>query len=408
MGEADVQAYLSHLALHQRVATSTQNVALSALLFLYRQVLDRELGNVSAVRANRAKRLPLVFSRAEVSRILKALEAEPSVYRLILSLLYGSGMRLMEGLRLRVRDIGFDYQSIAVRDGKGNKDRLTLLPLSLVPLLKEQLALAKEIHHSDLREGFGEVEMPDALARKYPNAGKCWAWQYVFPSHKRSVDPRSGREGRHHVYEDSVQRAMKRAVLAAGVEKHGSVHTLRHSFATHLLESGYDIRIVQELLGHKDVKTTIVYTHVLKRGGQGVRSPLADLDTGLCPALLHRHAVDPVETLYFFKKSTKQVERIVRSRTGLRVVLHAEYRIPDVRHALQGTVVQVDVGGLELFQRIGIDGIAVVLAGDLNFSGKQVLDRMIGAPVAKLHLESVSAGGKRQQLVAQADGKGGQ
>jgi integron integrase len=265
---------LSHLVLEGQVAASTQNVALSALLFLYQQVLGRELANIDAARAKRPKRLPVVFSKAEVQQILTVLKAESLVYQIIIVLLYGTGMRLMEGLRLRVKDVDFDYLSITVRDGKGNKDRITMLPQKLVEPLKDQLQKAKGIHQKDLLEGFGEVEMPDALVRKYPSSGKSWAWQYVFPSYKRSFDPRSGREGRHHVYEDSVQRAMKRAVLAANIEKHGSVHTLRHSFATHLLEDGYDIRTVQERLGHKDVKTTMIYTHVLNRGGKGVRSPL--------------------------------------------------------------------------------------------------------------------------------------
>lgn len=273
LGETEVQAYLSHLALEKHIAASTQNVALSALLFLYKQVLGRELGMVDAVRAKRPKRLPTVFSRNEVARILTALEQETPPYRLVLSLLYGTGMRLMEGLRLRVKDIDFDYQSITVRDGKGNKDRVTVLPKSIVTPLREQLGLARELHTLDLQEGFGEVFMPEALAAKYPNAGRSWAWQYVFPAHARSSDPRSGKKGRHHIYEDSVQRAMKRAMKASNVHKHGSIHTLRHSFATHLLADGYDIRTVQELLGHKDVKTTMIYTHVLNRGGRGVRSP---------------------------------------------------------------------------------------------------------------------------------------
>lgn len=272
LGVAEIRGYLTHLAVDKHVAASTQNVALSALLFLYQEVLCSHLPLIEGVvRAKRPKHLPSVFTREEVRRIL---EHTSGIQGLILKLLYGTGMRLMEGLRLRVKDVEFADLSITVRDGKGNKDRVTMLPASLVPALQGQLQHARNLHRLDLAEGYGDVEMPYALARKYPNAARAWAWQYVFPSERRSVDPRSGRQGRHHIYPNTIQRAMKTAMSVAGVHKHGSCHTLRHSFATHLLEDGYDIRTVQELLGHKDVKTTMIYTHVLNRGGRGVRSPL--------------------------------------------------------------------------------------------------------------------------------------
>lgn len=267
-----IRDYLTHLAVSMNVAASTQNVALSALLFLYKEVLHSHLPHIdNVVRAKRPKKLPTVFTRPEVASILSRTEG---LTGLILKLLYGTGMRLMEGLQLRVKDIDFAQQSITVREAKGDKDRMTMLPNTLVPLLQNQLLHAKNLYTLDLSEGLGEVEMSYALARKYPNAAKSWIWQYVFPSEKRSLEPRSNREGRHHLYPNTVQRAMKDAMQKAGVNKHGSVHTLRHSFATHLLEDGYDIRTVQELLGHKDVKTTMIYTHVLNRGGRGVRSPL--------------------------------------------------------------------------------------------------------------------------------------
>jgi integron integrase len=267
-----IREYLTHLAVTMNVAASTQNVALSALLFLYKEVLHSHLPLIDdIVRAKRSKRLPTVFTRSEVNKILSHTEG---LTGLILKLLYGTGMRLMEGLRLRVKDINFAQCSITVREGKGDKDRVTMLPSTLISSLQDQLIHVKNLHIFDLREGLGEVEMPYALTRKYPNAAKSWVWQYVFPSEKRSIDPRSKREGRHHLYPNTVQRVIKVAMHRAGVHKHGSVHTLRHSFATHLLEDGYDIRTVQELLGHEDVKTTMIYTHVLNRGGKGVRSPL--------------------------------------------------------------------------------------------------------------------------------------
>jgi integron integrase len=272
IGPDGISEYLSDLAVNAQVAASTQNVALSALLFLYRHVLKQALPHLENITwARRPKRIPTVFTREEVKAILDELDGR---YRLILSVLYGSGLRLLEGLRLRVKDVDFTYRTITVRDGKGEQDRVTVLPESQIEALKKQLEYVRSVHHRDLAEGFGEVEMPDALERKYPNAAREWAWQYVFPAAKRSTDPRSGRVGRHHVFEDTVQRALKTAKVRAGIAKHGSVHTLRHSFATHLLESGADIRTVQELLGHKDVKTTMIYTHVLRRGGRGVLSPL--------------------------------------------------------------------------------------------------------------------------------------
>lgn len=272
MGVAEIRAYLAHLAVDKQVAASTQTVALSALLFLYRQVLQVELPYIDGIeRAKRAKHLPVVFTRHEVRQILARLDG---VHHLLASLLYGTGMRLTEGLRLRVKDIDFEYRQITVRDGKGKKDRVTMLPETLIEPIKLQLEKSRQIHRQDLAMGYGAVELPYALERKYPNADRDWKWQYVFPSWKRSQDPRSGIVRRHHLYEQSLQRAVREAVRQAGITKHGGCHTFRHSFATHLLEAGYDIRTVQELLGHKDVKTTMIYTHVLNRGGRGVQSPL--------------------------------------------------------------------------------------------------------------------------------------
>lgn len=272
MGADEIRAYLSHLAIERQVAASTQTVALSALLFLYRQVLEIELPYIDDIeRAKQPERLPVVFTRTEVKQILAHLDG---VHLLIASLLYGTGMRLTEGLRLRVKDVDFEYRQITVRDGKGNKDRITMLPNSLMESLQLQLQRAKQLHELDLSLGYGTVELPYAFERKYPNANREWAWQFVFPSWKRSLDPRTKIVRRHHVYEQSLQRAVRQAICQAGITKHGGCHTFRHSFATHLLEDGYDIRTVQELLGHKDVKTTMIYTHVLNRGGRGVRSPL--------------------------------------------------------------------------------------------------------------------------------------
>lgn len=272
MGAPEVEAFLSSLAVEGRVAASTQNQALSALLFLYREVLGVELPwMVDVVRAKRPRRLPTVLSEDEIVRLLAQMEGRPW---LVASLLYGTGMRLLEGLRLRVQDVDLARREILVRDGKGGKDRRTMLPVSLIEPLKRELLRARMLHGADRADGFGRVWLPYALARKYPAAPGEWAWQYVFPATRRSVDPRDGIERRHHLDDGVLSRAMKTACTRAGIVKRVSAHTLRHSFATHLIERGYDIRTVQELLGHKDVATTQIYIHVLGRGANAVASPL--------------------------------------------------------------------------------------------------------------------------------------
>jgi len=270
MGSAEVNAFLSHLAVEEQVSASTQNQALAALLFLYRDLLGQELELDGIVRARTRQRVPVVLSEAEVRTVRERLEGEPA---LVVGLLYGSGLRLMEALRLRVKDLDLGRRELTVRDGKGNKDRLTVLPQSLVPALQEHLLGVRSLHRSDLAAGWGRVLMPYALDRKYPNASREWAWQWVFPQQNRWRDRESRAQGRHHLDPSVVQKAVKRAVLEAGVTKAASCHTFRHSFATHLLERGQDIRTIQELLGHKDVSTTMIYTHVLNRGPLGVRSP---------------------------------------------------------------------------------------------------------------------------------------
>ncbi len=276
LGAADVEAFLTHLAVDRQVAAATQNLAKSSILFLYRDVLERDLPWLQNVeRARSPAKLPVVLARAEVAGVLARLRG---VHQLLGRLLYGTGMRIMEGVRLRVKDVDFARREILIRDGKGFKDRVTMLPRSAARPLRTHLASVQQLHERDLADGFGEAWLPFALARKYPGAAREWAWQYVFPADRRSRDPRSAAVRRHHLGDQAFQRAMRQAVRDAGIVKLATPHTLRHSFATHLLEAGYDIRTVQELLGHSDVQTTMIYTHVLNRGGRGVVSPLDGLE----------------------------------------------------------------------------------------------------------------------------------
>jgi integron integrase len=271
MGTKEIELFLTHLAVVRNVSASTQNQALSALLFLYKEVLNIEIDGVNAIRSKKPTKLPVVLSQREVQDLLSAMSG---INGLIANVLYGTGMRLMEVIRLRVQDVDFDRNEITVRSGKGAKDRITMLPESIKPIIEQHLLARREVFNDDAVKNQHSVYLPEALARKYPNAEKEWRWQYVFISTKLSIDPRSNIVRRHHRDEKTIQRAMKKACDQVGLTKHASPHTLRHSFATHLLESGYDIRTVQELLGHKDVATTMIYTHVLNRGGKGVRSPL--------------------------------------------------------------------------------------------------------------------------------------
>ncbi len=272
LGAEAMRDFLSYLAVERKVSAATQNQAKSALLFLYRDVLRIELPWLDEIIAAKAsKRLPVVLTQTETRPLLNAMSGPMSI---VASLLYGTGMRLLEGVRLRVKDVEFTRREIVVREGKGNKDRVTVLPENLILPLQAHLKKVKALHERDLEAGFGEVYLPNALAQKFPKAGRAWGWQFVFPSTVRSVDPRTGIERRHHLYEASVQRAVREAARLAGIHKPVTPHVLRHSFATHLLQAGYDIRTVQELLGHKDVQTTMIYTHVLNKGGRGVVSPL--------------------------------------------------------------------------------------------------------------------------------------
>ena len=273
MGDEEIRAFLIQLAEKEHVAASTQNQAFSALLFLYRHVLNKELTvDYKSIGASRSQHLPTVLTKEETQKVIDYLNGE---YQLMAKLLYGSGLRVMECLRLRIKDIDFDYKTVTIYDGKGEKDRVTVLPESLIPLLKIQLERVRRIYESDKKAQLPGVSMPSpALSRKYPNAGREWAWQYLFPATGYSSDPRSGEKLRHHVHPSNIQKAVRQAARRADVDKPVSPHTFRHCFGTHLLQNGYDIRTVQELLGHKDVRTTMIYTHVLQRGGLAVKSPL--------------------------------------------------------------------------------------------------------------------------------------
>jgi integron integrase len=272
MGAAEVNQFLTYLAVNANVAASTQNQALNAVIFMYKQFMERDIGDLGAyIRAKRTEKMPVVLSQEEARSVLNHLHG---AYKLMAALMYGSGLRLMECVRLRIKDVDFKYHRLTVRDGKGNKDRITMLPQTLVEPLRIQINKVKNIHRQDLQDGFGSVYLPFALSRKYKYADTSWQWQYLFPASHLSLDPRSNERRRHHISENMIQKEVRKAVIKANLNKPASCHTLRHSFATHLLEKGQDIRTVQELLGHKDVRTTMIYTHVLNRGPLAVQSPL--------------------------------------------------------------------------------------------------------------------------------------
>lgn len=275
-GEKKIEVFLTHLAVNGNVAPATQNQAMNALVFLYRKVLKQSLdGEIHAVRAAKKQNIPAVMTVEETIKLLSLMTGTP---QLVAKLLYGSGLRMSEAVRLRIQDIDYKMRTLTVRSGKGNKDRVTTLPTTIIPFLKNHLNKVKIIHQNDLHNGYGEVYLPHALARKYPNAAKEWGWQYVFPANRLSKNPRSNLVRRHHIDPSAINKAIKAAVRKAGLAKKISAHTLRHSFATHLLQRGKDIRTIQALLGHNDVSTTMIYTHVLQQGGHGVSSPLDDLD----------------------------------------------------------------------------------------------------------------------------------
>jgi len=271
MGEKEINKFLTHLAVKEHLSASTQNQALCAIVFLYKHVLQMDLGDFGKIIwSKKSKRLPVVFSHEETKAVLNQLSG---IHWLMATLLYGAGLRLSECLELRVKDVDFGYNQIIIRDAKGGKDRVTILPDKVKKPLRDHLREVKKIHEADLRIGFGRVYLPYALKKKYPNADREWGWQYVFPATKISTDPRTGIRRRHHIYETVLQKAVKQAIRNAEIVKQASCHTFRHSFATHLLEAGYDIRKIQELLGHKDVKTTMIYTHVMNKGIMGIKSP---------------------------------------------------------------------------------------------------------------------------------------
>jgi integron integrase len=270
MAEKEINAFLSQLAVNEDIAASTQNQALCAIVFFYKNVLDKDVGDLELIWAKKSRKIPVVLTREEVKLLLSQLEKE---YKLMALLLYGAGLRLLECLRLRIKDVDFDYKQLIIRDAKGQKDRVTPLPDIAVKMLQSQINRIKKLHEQDLKEGYGSVYLPYALERKYPNAEYELMWQYVFPAHRISKDPRSGRQQRHHLHESVLQRIIHQAVITAGIQKPATCHTLRHSFATHLLEDGYNIRTVQELLGHNSVETTMIYTHVIQKGGRAVKSP---------------------------------------------------------------------------------------------------------------------------------------
>jgi len=360
MGRPEVQAFLTHLAVEKNVAASTQTQALSALLFLYRQVLHQDLGNLDALRAHKPKRLPTVLTRDETLRVISALKGP---HQLMAKLLYGSGLRLMECARLRVKDIDFAQRQIVVRDGKGAHDRVTVLPESLVAPLQEHLQRVKQLHDQDLDAGHGTVDLPDALERKYPNTNRDWGWQYVFPSERRSTDPRTGLVHRHHLDASGLQKAVRRAARLAKITKPVGPHTLRHSFATHLLQANYDIRTVQELLGHKDVKTTMTLRlrsgqvlHPRPQSRRPGRAQPARLDSPSALALPDRKSLDRLPTAREVvgreERNSLLRETLINTASRLRRLSSAAPISPRLRRERQA---QHDVvtGAQQIVQRLG-------------------------------------------------------